>query len=111
MTMNANNPAYDVPEFESEVAETRDDLFWDLQVDGSIMVDGVSLELNDLIESMSDDDKNNIIHMLFRRTTRHKTTNEDEAREFTCEKILEEFTSTIPDEIIFRHYEDEQRPF
>jgi len=110
--MNVNNPTvYDLPDYESEIAETRDDLFWELQVDGNIMVDGINLELNDLIESMSDDDKNNIIHMLFRRTTEFKTTNEVEAREFTCEKILEEFSASIPDGIILKHYEDEQRPF
>ena len=34
--ITANDPANDVYEYEAEIIETRDDLFWELQTTGSL---------------------------------------------------------------------------
>jgi len=109
--MNNNNPDYDVYEYETEIADTRMDMFWELQLDGNVMVDGVKLELHDLIDDMDDEVKDNIIAMLFRRTNNPLVEQEPAARMFACEQIHELFESAIPDAIILKHYEDVQSEY
>ncbi|HAR76091.1 MAG TPA: hypothetical protein DCR60_07750 [Psychrobacter sp.] len=109
--MNGNNPENDVYEYESEIADTRDDMFWELQLDGNVFVDGIKVELHDLIEKMDDEVKDNIISSLFRRTREPLADQEPMARIYACEQIKEIFNSNYSDEVVLSHYVDAHSEF
>ena len=97
--MNANNPANDVYMYETEIADKRDDLFYEITTTGS--ASGYSL--HDLIETVDDEYKDNIIAMLM--------VGNDDVKEYAKEHLLESFKEMLDDDAILEIYIDDNSEF
>lgn len=97
--MNANNPANDVYMYETEIADKRDDLFYEITTTGS----AAGYSLHDLIETVDDEYKDNIIAMLM--------VGNDDVKEYAKEHLLESFKEMIDDDAILEIYIDDKSEF
>ena len=95
--MNANNPANDVYMYETEIADKRDDLFYEITSTGS----AAGYSLHDLIEIVDDEFSHNIIAMLMRGI------DVDDTKDYAKEKLKESFKDMLDDEFIEQHIIDE----
>ena len=95
--MNANNPANDVYMYETEIADKRDDLFYEITTTGF----AAGYSLHDLIEIVDDEFNHNIIAMLMRGI------DVDDTKEYAKEKLQESFKDMLDDEFIEQHIIDE----
>ena len=109
--MNSNNPANDVYEYEMEILNTREDLFWELQTTGDVKIDGVVYELHEFIEMISDEEKDKIVEEAFRRTATRLKDQPHHANFYAGEIIWKIFCNEISDEVIFDHYVDEKSEY
>lgn len=96
--ITANNPANDVYEYESEIIDTRGDLFWELQTTGSVFINRCEVSTFDLLENVSDDDKADVFSMLI-------TGNED-VKYHAIDLLMHSFVNTYDDDAILKHYID-----
>ena len=97
--MNANNPANDVYMYETEIADKRDDLFYEITTTGS----AAGYSLHDLIETVDDEYKDNIIAMLM--------VGNDDVKEYAKEHLLESFKEMLDDDAILEIYIDDNSEF
>tara|TARA_R100001377_G_scaffold71998_1_gene47726 strand:+ start:1162 stop:1455 length:294 start_codon:yes stop_codon:yes gene_type:complete len=97
--MNANNPANDVYMYETEIADKRDDLFYEITTTGS----AAGYSLHDLIETVDDEYKDNIIAMLM--------VGNDDVKEYAKEHLLESFKEMLDDDAILEIYIDDKSEF
>jgi hypothetical protein len=97
--MSANNPANDVYEYESEIADKRDDLFYEITTTGS----AAGYSLHDLLETVDDEIKDNVIAMLM--------VGNDDVKEYAKENLLESFKNMIDDNAILEIYIDDNSEF
>jgi hypothetical protein len=96
--ITANNPANDLYEYESEIIQMRDELFWELQTTGSVIINHHEVTSFDLLEEVSDDDKADVFSMLL-------TGNED-VKSHAIDLLMHSFVSNYDDEAILKHYSD-----
>lgn len=96
--ITANNPANDVYEYESEIIDTRGDLFWELQTTGSVFINRCEVSTFELLENVSDDDKADVFSMLI-------TGNED-VKYHAIDLLMHSFVNTYDDDAILKHYID-----
>jgi len=108
---NPNNPANDVYDYESEIIETRDKMFWDLQTTGSTFVNNKELTIFDLLEEISEEDKDEIISMLVRRESKPLADQFSTARPQAMDLLMHSFVSNYDDEAIIAHYIDEKTSY
>ena len=99
--MNANNPANDVYMYETEIADKRDDLFYEITTTGS----AAGYSLHDLIEIVDDEFNHNIIAMLMRGI------DVDDTKEYAEEKLKESFKELLDDDAILEIYIDDNSEF
>ena len=97
--MNANNPANDVYMYETEIADKRDDLFYEITRTGS----AAGYSLHDLLETVDDEYKDNIISMLM--------VGNDDVKEYAKEHLLESFKEMLDDDAILEIYIDDKSEF
>lgn len=97
--MNANNPANDVYMYETEIADKRDDLFYEITTTGS----AAGYSLHDLLETVDDEYKDNIISMLM--------VGNDDVKEYAKEHLLESFKEMLDDDAILEIYIDDKSEF
>lgn len=97
--MNANNPANDVYMYETEIADKRDDLFYEITTTGS----AAGYSLHDLLETVDDEIKDNIISMLM--------VGNDDVKEYAKEHLLESFKELLDDDAILEIYIDDNSEF
>jgi len=109
--MNSNNPANDVYEYETEILNTRGDLFWELETTGNVKIDGVIYELHEFIEMIDDEEKDKIVEEAFLRSATPLKDQPHHANFYTRELIWEIFCNEISDEVIFDHYVDEKSEY
>ena len=93
--ITANNPANDVYEYESEIIDTRSDLFWELQTTGSVFINRCEVSTFELLENVSDDDKADVFSMLI--------TGNDEVKSHAIDLLMHSFVKTYDDDAILRH--------
>ena len=108
---NPNNPANDVYDYESEIIETRDKMFWDLQTTGSTFVNNKEVTIFDLLEEISEEDKDEIISMLVRRESKPLADQFSTARSQAMDLLMHSFVSNYDDEAIIAHYIDEKTSY
>jgi|TARA_R110000803_G_scaffold185231_1_gene247595 hypothetical protein len=108
---NSNNPANDVYDYESEIIETRDKMFWDLQTTGSTFVNNKEVTIFDLLENIEEQDKDEIISMLIRRESKPLADQSSIARSQAMDLLMTEFLSEYDDEAIIAHYIDEKTSY
>ena len=96
--ITANDPANDVYEYESEIIDTRSDLFWELQTTGSVFINRCEVSTFELLENVSDDDKADVFSMLI--------TGNDETKSHAIDLLMHSFVNTYDDYAILRHYID-----
>ena len=99
--MNANNPANDVYMYETEIADKRDDLFYEITTTGS----AAGYSLHDLLETVDDEYKDNMIAMLMRGI------DVDDTKEYAEEKLKESFKELLDDDAILEIYIDDNSEF
>ena len=99
--MNANNPANDVYMYETEIADKRDDLFYEITTTGS----AAGYSLHDLIEIVDDEFNHNIIAMLMRGI------DVDDTKEYAKLKLKESFKELLDDDAILEIYIDDNSEF
>ena len=99
--MNANNPANDVYMYETEIADKRDDLFYEITTTGS----AAGYSLHDLLEIVDDEYKDNMIAMLMRGI------DVDDTKEYAEEKLKESFKELLDDDAILEIYIDDNSEF
>jgi len=109
--MNANNPAYDVYDHESDIIETRDEMFWELQTTGSAFVNGHEFTIFDLLEGVEEGDKDEIISMIFRRENTPLSEQASKARPQAMDLLMDAFISSYDDETILKHYIDDKTSY
>ena len=96
--ITANNPENDVYEYESEIIDTRSDLFWELQTTGSVFINRCEVSTFELLENVSDDDKADVFSMLI--------TGNDDVKSHAIDLLMHSFVNTYGDDAILRHYID-----
>ena len=96
--ITANDPANDVYEYESEIIDTRSDLFWELQTTGSVFINRCEVSTFELLENVSDDDKADVFSMLI--------TGNDDVKSHAIDLLMHSFVNTYDDYAILRHYID-----
>tara|TARA_R110000737_G_C14453109_1_gene463542 strand:+ start:156 stop:488 length:333 start_codon:yes stop_codon:yes gene_type:complete len=84
---------------ESTILETRDNLFAELVVSGSVYVNSHRVTMHELMEDMDAEGKDNIIAMMFVDCV--------EARDEAAEMLNNAFISEYDDEAIEKHIIDE----
>ena len=84
---------------ESTIIETRDDLFTELVVTGSVYVNSHRVTMHELLEDMDAEDKDNIIAMMFVDSV--------EAKSEATEMLSNAFASDYDDEDLEKHIIDE----
>ena len=105
MTIKRNNTPksnYSYVLNESELLEIRGDMLWELQTTGSVFVLNNEVTIYDLLEDISDDDKDYVIVCLLR---------DGEAKEQALVHLREAFLSRFDDEAIEDHYIDEKTSY
>lgn len=96
--ITANNPSNDVYEYESEIIDTRSDLFWELHTTGSVFVNHHEVTSFELLEDVSDDDKADVFSMLI--------TGNDEVKSHAIDLLMHSFVINYDDDAILKHYID-----
>tara|TARA_R110000744_G_scaffold308436_1_gene416502 strand:+ start:135 stop:428 length:294 start_codon:yes stop_codon:yes gene_type:complete len=84
---------------ESTILDTRDDLFTELVVTGSVYINNHRVTVYELLEDMMDEDKDDVFAMLLVDST--------EAKAHANELIWARFLSEYDDEAIEKHVIDE----
>jgi len=84
---------------ESTIIDTRDDLFTELVVTGSVFINSHRVTVYELLEDMMDEDKDDVFVMLLVDST--------EAKAHANELIWARFLSEYDDEAIEKHVIDE----
>ena len=103
-SMNANNPANDVYMYETEIADKRDDLFYEITTTGF----AAGYSLHDLIEIVDDEFNHNIIAMLMRSID---SIDVDDTKEYAKSKLKESFKELLDDDAILEIYIDDNSEF
>ena len=99
---NAPSSNYSYVLTDSELLEIRGDMLWELQTTGSVFVLNNEVTIYDLLEDVSDEDKDYIIVCLLRG---------GEAKEQAVIKLSEAFSSLFDDEAIEDHYIDDKTSY
>jgi len=97
------NPYDEVDVNETNIIETREDLFWELHTTGTVFVLGHKVTIFELLEDMDDEEKDNVFSML--------VMSNDDAKEYALEKLMAAFKSAYDDGEIEDHYIDSKQPF
>ena len=92
---NHSSPSARISISESDLADVRDDLFYEITTTG----DALGFSLHDLCEELDDDQKNNIISMLM--------IGNDDVKEYAKQQLLAAFVSLMDDEALEAHIIDE----
>ena len=107
----ANDPANDVYDYEAEIIETRDKMFWDLQTTGSTFVNTEEVTIFDLLEDIEEGDKDEIISMLVRRESTPLSGQSSIARSQAMDLLMAEFVLKHDDYAILKHYIDDKTSY
>jgi len=97
------NPYDDVDVNETNIIETREDLFWELHTTGTVFVLGHKVTIFELLEEMDDEEKDNVFSML--------VMGNDDAKEYARSKLMEAFKGAYDDAVIEDHYIDMQSEY
>ena len=97
------NPYDDVDVNETNIIETREDLFWELHTTGTVFVLGHKVTIFELLEEMDDEEKDNVFSML--------VMGNDDAKEYAQSKLMEAFKGAYDDAVIEDHYIDMQSEY
>jgi len=106
-----NNPYDDDYDYESEVTETRDEMFWELQTTGSVFINNNKVTVQDLIEELEVEEMEEIVSMLFRRGDEPLEEQAPVAREHALESLFSVFEAAYDDEAIWKHYVDDNTSY
>ena len=94
---NYASPPASISISESDLADVRDDLFYEITTTG----DALGFSLHDLLEIVDDEYKDNMIAMLMRGGDL------DDLKDYAKDKLKESFKDMLDDEFIERHIIDE----
>jgi len=106
-----NNPYDDDYDYESEVTETRDEMFWELQTTGSVFINNNKVTVQDLIEDLEVEELEEIVSMLFRRESTPLDDQALVARPHALESLFSVFEAAYDDEAILKHYIDDKTSY
>ena len=96
---NYSSPPARISISESDIEDKRDDLFYEITSTGS----AAGYSLHDLLETVDDEIKDNIISMLM--------VGNDDVKEYAKEHLLESFKELLDDDAILEIYIDDNSEF
>lgn len=99
------NPYDEVEINETNIIDTRDDLLFEICNTGSACILGHKVTMSELLEDMDQEEKDNAFAMLVSRNEN------DDAKEYATEKLMEIFRVLYDDAVIEEHYIDMQSEY